>query len=353
MDTDTCLTGPKLRSARQSPALGHWLHDRWPGARRTARPVRCAGSAVRHLYPRPFCATRCGLPAPFTRPPSSAAPADRWLAALRAELALAAGRLGTPPDVQTVFVGGGTPSVLGSTPDWRRCSTRFATTSPWPRVPRSPRSQPRIDIARVFRPDPGRRLHTGVTGHAVGGPARTGRAGPGALAGPCSGGRAGSPRCRVRPRQHRSDLRDAGESDDDLRRSVDAALDADVDHVSDRGGGRGRYRGSRDGCGAARSAPDDDVLAQRYDFDGRLSQAGFDWYESPTGPVRRRVSAQPRLLGWRRMVGRGGQGRTATSPRPVGGMSSIPMPMRKHWRMDCCRWPTSRRSTPMPSTPKR
>ena len=72
-----------------------------------------------------------------------------------------------------------------------------------------------------------------------------------------------------------------GESDDDLRRSVDAALDADVDHVS------GYALVVEDGTALARrvrrgeiSAPDDDVLAQRYELlDGRLSQAGFDWYE--------------------------------------------------------------------------
>ena len=72
-----------------------------------------------------------------------------------------------------------------------------------------------------------------------------------------------------------------GESDDDLRRSVDAAIDAGVDHVS------GYALVVEDGTALARrvrrgeiAAPDDDVLAQRYELlDARLSAAGFDWYE--------------------------------------------------------------------------
>jgi oxygen-independent coproporphyrinogen-3 oxidase len=72
-----------------------------------------------------------------------------------------------------------------------------------------------------------------------------------------------------------------GESDDDLRRSVDAAIDAGVDHVS------GYALVVEDGTALARrvrrgevAAPDDDVHAQRYELlDARLSASGFDWYE--------------------------------------------------------------------------
>jgi oxygen-independent coproporphyrinogen-3 oxidase len=72
-----------------------------------------------------------------------------------------------------------------------------------------------------------------------------------------------------------------GESDDDLRRSIDAAVGAGVDHVS------GYALVVEDGTALARrvrrgeiAAPDDDVLAQRYELlDARLSAAGFDWYE--------------------------------------------------------------------------
>jgi oxygen-independent coproporphyrinogen-3 oxidase len=72
-----------------------------------------------------------------------------------------------------------------------------------------------------------------------------------------------------------------GETDDDLISSVDAAIDAGVDHVS------AYALVVEDGTAMARrvrrgeiAAPDDDVLAQRYELlDARLTTAGFDWYE--------------------------------------------------------------------------
>ena len=65
----------------------------------------------------PFCATRCGYCDFNTYTPgelgSSASP-ESWLEGLRRELDLAASVLGTPPPASTVFVGGGTPSLLGA-----------------------------------------------------------------------------------------------------------------------------------------------------------------------------------------------------------------------------------------------
>src|SRR5581483_5423035 len=65
----------------------------------------------------PFCATRCGYCDFNTYTAgelgTSSAP-QSWLVALRAELELAARVLGAPPTVDTVFVGGGTPSLLGA-----------------------------------------------------------------------------------------------------------------------------------------------------------------------------------------------------------------------------------------------
>ncbi len=72
-----------------------------------------------------------------------------------------------------------------------------------------------------------------------------------------------------------------GESDDDLRRSIDAAVDGGVDHISayaltiEEGTAMGRRvrRGEL-------PPTDDDVLAHRYELaDARLRAAGFDWYE--------------------------------------------------------------------------
>src|SRR6185312_9696523 len=64
----------------------------------------------------PFCATRCGYCDFNTYTPAELGGANPygWLEALRAELGLAAARLGAVPDVSTVFVGGGTPSLLGA-----------------------------------------------------------------------------------------------------------------------------------------------------------------------------------------------------------------------------------------------
>jgi oxygen-independent coproporphyrinogen-3 oxidase len=72
-----------------------------------------------------------------------------------------------------------------------------------------------------------------------------------------------------------------GESDDDLIRSVDAAVEAGVDHVSAYAllveEGTALARRIRRG---ELAAPDDDVLAHRYELvDARLSAAGLSWYE--------------------------------------------------------------------------
>ena len=65
----------------------------------------------------PFCAARCGYCDFNTYTASelagSGASPDGWLEAVRRELALAASTVGTRP-VDTVFVGGGTPSLIGA-----------------------------------------------------------------------------------------------------------------------------------------------------------------------------------------------------------------------------------------------
>jgi putative oxygen-independent coproporphyrinogen III oxidase len=72
-----------------------------------------------------------------------------------------------------------------------------------------------------------------------------------------------------------------GESDDDLRRSIDAALGGGVDHISayaltvEEGTALGRRVRRGDF-----PPTDNDVLAHRYELaDERLKAAGFDWYE--------------------------------------------------------------------------
>ncbi|MBO0879803.1 MAG: radical SAM protein, partial [Mycobacterium sp.] len=62
----------------------------------------------------PFCLTRCGYCDFNTYTPAELGGVnpDTWLLVLRSELELAAARL-RAPTVHTVFVGGGTPSLLG------------------------------------------------------------------------------------------------------------------------------------------------------------------------------------------------------------------------------------------------
>jgi oxygen-independent coproporphyrinogen-3 oxidase len=72
-----------------------------------------------------------------------------------------------------------------------------------------------------------------------------------------------------------------GESDDDLLRSLDTAVETGVDHVSAYSllvePGTALARRVRSG---ELAAPDDDVLAHRYELvDARLSEAGMIWYE--------------------------------------------------------------------------
>jgi oxygen-independent coproporphyrinogen-3 oxidase len=72
-----------------------------------------------------------------------------------------------------------------------------------------------------------------------------------------------------------------GESDDDLLWSVETAIETGVDHIS------AYALVVEDGTALARrvrsgelAAPDDDVLARRYEIlDKELSQAGLNWYE--------------------------------------------------------------------------
>jgi oxygen-independent coproporphyrinogen III oxidase len=87
----------------------------------------------RHLYIHvPFCVRRCGY-CDFAVTATSSAPVDAWLDAVAAELAERHDREGwTPPlRLETIYVGGGTPSLLGpgAMRRLRRVLDRFAV---WP-----------------------------------------------------------------------------------------------------------------------------------------------------------------------------------------------------------------------------
>ena len=230
----------------------------------------------------PFCATRCGYCDFNTYTPAELGGAnpDGWLDALRTELELAADRVGSRP-VDTVFVGGGTPSMLGGQRlaavleairgNFDLAEDAEVTTEA------NPESTTSALLAEL-RGAGFTRLSLGMQSTAPHVLAALDRVhSPGrALAAAADARAAGFEHVNL-------DLiyGTPGETDDDLRRSVDAAIGAGVDHVS------AYALVVEDGTALARRvrrgefpAPDDDVLATRYELlDDHLSAAGFDWYE--------------------------------------------------------------------------
>jgi len=232
----------------------------------------------------PFCAARCGYCDFNTYTPaeladSGASPAG-WLAAVRAELALAGAVVGERP-VDTVFVGGGTPSLLGAA---GLGSVLAAVRAHFPLAEGA-------EVTTEANPEstsPG--FFAGI---AEAGYTRVSlgmqSAAPGVLAVLDRRHTPGRPvaaagEARVAGLAHVSlDLiyGTPGEREDDLRASLEAVLAAGVDHVS-------AYALTvEDGTALARrirrgelAAPDDDVAADRYELvDDVLEAAGFDWYE--------------------------------------------------------------------------
>lgn len=261
-----------MTSAATTPLLG-------PGA------LQGLGTRPFGVYVHvPFCATRCGYCDFNTYTPAElggVATTGSWLAGVRAELALAAATLGSPPPADTVFVGGGTPSLLGADGLAAVLDAVRDTVGLARGAEVSTESNPESTSPAFFA---GLR-EAGFTRVSLG----MQSAAPHVLA---TLDRTHTPgRAVTAAREARAAGFDhvnldliygtPGETDADLDASVEAVLAAGVDHVS------AYALIVEDGTALARRvrrgelpAPDDDVLADRYTrLDTALRGAGLDWYE--------------------------------------------------------------------------
>lgn len=230
----------------------------------------------------PFCASRCGYCDFNTYTPAELGGSNPqgWLAAVRIELELAAQQVGPRP-VDTVFVGGGTPTMLGADglAAVLDAVREHFTLAPGAEV--TTEANPESSSPALFA----RLRAAGYTRISLG----MQSAAPHVLAvldRVHSAGRAPAAAVEARAEGFEHVNLDLiygtpGETDDDLRRSVEVALSAGVDHVS------AYALVVEEGTALARRvrrgelpAPDNDVLAERYELlDTQLSAAGLQWYE--------------------------------------------------------------------------
>lgn len=225
----------------------------------------------------PFCSTRCGYCDFNTYTPGELDMAPvAYLDSLERELSLAQG-----PPADTVFIGGGTPSLLGAAGLTRILDMVRGSFGLAPGAEVTTESNPESTSPEFFAA----LLDAGFTRISLG----MQSASPAVL--------------RVLDRTHTPgraveaarEARAAGfahvnldmiygtptETDQDVLDTLDAVLSADVDHVS------AYSLIVEDGTAMARKvrrgelpAPDDDVYAHRYEMIAdRLQAEGFDWYE--------------------------------------------------------------------------
>ncbi|GAA4473492.1 radical SAM family heme chaperone HemW [Rhodococcus olei] len=236
----------------------------------------------------PFCATRCGYCDFNTYTAgelgTSASP-ESWLEGLRRELDAGAAMLGrggrTVPAAETVFVGGGTPSLLGGGGLADVLGAVRSSFGLAPGAEVTTESNPESTSPEFFATirDAGyTRVSLGMqsaAAHVLRVLDRTHTPGR-AVAAAREARAAGFAHVNL-------DMiyGTPGERDEDLDATLDAVLSAGVDHVS------AYSLIVEDGTALARRvrrgelpAPDDDVLAARYErIDARLADAGLRWYE--------------------------------------------------------------------------
>ncbi|MGN6521800.1 MAG: radical SAM family heme chaperone HemW [Actinomycetes bacterium] len=255
----------------------------------------------------PFCATRCGYcdfntntASELVAPDDTTVTPTSYVDSALAELRLAAQALGEAPPVQTVFVGGGTPTLLpaadlgrlvaGVRELWGLADDADVTTEANP-------ESVDLEYLQQLRKGGFTRVSFGMQSareHVLRVLDR--RHTPG------------------RPQQCVAWAREAGfehvnldliygtpgETDEDWQASLDAAVAAGPDHVSAyalivEGGTRlaGQVRRG------VLPMPDDDVLADRYLMaDATLSAAGLEWYEVSNWAATPQARSAHNLLYW-------------------------------------------------------
>jgi putative oxygen-independent coproporphyrinogen III oxidase len=252
----------------------------------------------------PFCAARCGYCDFNTYTASelagSGASPEGWLEAVRRELERASRTVGERA-VDTVFVGGGTPSLLGAERLGEVLDAVRGTFGLAPGAEVTTESNPESTSPEFFAglADAGfTRVSLGMQSaapHVLKVLER--RHTPGrAVAAAREARAAGLGHINL-------DLIYAtpGETDDELRASLDAVLEAGVDHVS------AYALIVEDGTALARRvnrgelpAPDDDVAAARYELiDDRLGAAGMSWYEVSNWAAAPAAECRHNLGYWR------------------------------------------------------
>jgi oxygen-independent coproporphyrinogen-3 oxidase len=248
----------------------------------------------------PFCASRCGYCDFNTYTAGEGVSSQGYADTVLRELELAARVLPAPPRVDTVFFGGGTPTLLPPAElgrilaaidrTWGLAADAEVTTEA------NPESVDPASLARL-RAAGFTRISLGMQSTAPGVLALLDRRHtPGrAVAAAAEARDAGFEHVNL-------DLiyGSPGETADDFAGSLDAVLDAGVDHVS-------AYAlivedGTRLAARMRRGEvpyPDDDVAADRYlAADETLTAAGFSWYEVSNWALSQNARCRHNMLYW-------------------------------------------------------
>lgn len=248
----------------------------------------------------PFCATRCGYCDFNTYTPREAGGANPqgYLDALDVELDMAAQRVGRKAD--TVFIGGGTPSLLGADGLSRILSTVRNTFGLADDAEITTESNPESTSPEFFaglREAGYNRISLGMqsASHDVLQVLERAHTPGRAFAAAREARQAGFEHINL-------DMIYATptETDDDVARTLDLVIAAEVDHVS------AYSLIVEDGTAMARKvrrgeipAPQEDVMATRYEMIARrLAEAGMGWYEVSNW-ARSGGECQHNLIYWR------------------------------------------------------